>query len=151
MAKIDLNGISIDEVNRNANSSFAASIDSGEIFRVTCRHSKNGNVMLRIEGFALNCKDFNGRDFAADGCILYNPALTKAIVESCDDSDNSIFIINGAVSKTAPTTETTDKVVSREELRKEAAEIQNGYFALRGKAKAAADARLAAIENALKA
>ena len=108
--------------------------------------------MLRIEGKALTCKSFDGSTFIADGCILYNPPIIKAIIEACDNTAESIFIVAGAVSKTAPAAETTsDKVTSKEELRKEAAEIQNGYFALRGKAKAAADARLAAIENALKA
>ena len=152
MAKCDLNGIAIEEINRNSGRAYAASITSGEIFRVTARHSKNGNVLLLVEGKALVCKGFDNNNFVADGCILYNPPMVKMLVAACDNSDASIFIVAGAVSKTAPAAETTsDKVTSKEELRKEAAEIQNGYFALRGKAKAAADARLAAIENALKA
>ena len=148
MAKCDLNGIAIEEIQRNSNSSFAASIISGEIFRVTCRHSKKGNIILSIEGKALNCRDFNGDNFTTEGCFLYNPALTRAIVEACDDSDTPVFIVAGEVTKTAPAT--SDTVVSKTDLQKEAAEIQNGYFALPREAKAAADARLAAIEKLLK-
>ena len=120
MAKIDLNGISVEEINSNANSSYAASISSGEIFKVVCRHSKNGNVLLAIEGKALTCKDFNNNSFVADGCILYNPPLTKTIVAACDDSNDSIYIIKGAVTKTAPATATTtsDTVVSKEDANK---------------------------------
>ena len=152
MAKIDLNGISVEEINSNANSSYAAGIDSGEIFRVVCRHSKNNNVLLAIEGKALTCKDFNNNSFVADGCFLYNPPLTKQIVEACDDTDASIFIVKGAVTKTAPASKpSSDKVVSKEELKKEMAAIQSGYFGLGGKEKEAADARLAAIEKLLKA
>ena len=111
MAKIDLNGITVEEINRNSNTAFAASITSGEIFRVTCRHSKNNNILLAIEGKALNCKSFDGGSFTAEGCILYNPPLVRAIVESCDDSTDSLFIINGAVSKTAPASKpSTDTV-----------------------------------------
>jgi hypothetical protein len=150
MAKIDLNGISVEEINSNANSSYAASISSGEIFRVVCRHSKNGNVLLAIEGKALTCKDFNGNNFMAEGCILYNPPLTKTIVAACDNSHDSIFIVKGEVSKTAPKMTTSDIVVSKEKLQEEKTTIQNNYFTLKGEEKAAADARLAAIEVALK-
>ena len=117
MAKVDLNGITVEEINRNSNTAFAANIISGEIFRVTCRHSKNNNVILAVEGFALNCKGFDGSTFVTEGCFLYNPPLVRAIVESCDDSTDSLFIINGAVSKTAPAA-STDTV---EELKKEKA------------------------------
>ena len=151
MAKLDLNGITLDEVKRNSNSSYAASITSGEVFSVACRHSKNGNVVLVIEGKALKCKSFNGDVFMAEGCFLYNPPLTRAIVEACDDSDASIFIVNGAVSKTAPKTTTSDAVVSKADLQKEREKIQSNYFNLKGSDKEAADARLAAIETALKA
>ena len=111
MAKIELNGITVEEINRNSNTAFASNIVSGEIFKVVCRHSKNGNVLLAVEGKALHCKDFNGGSFTAEGCILYNPPLVRCIVESCDDSTDSLFIINGAVSKTAPAA-STDIVVS---------------------------------------
>ena len=152
MARIDLNGITVEEINRNASNAFAAGIDSGEIFSVVCRHSKNGNVLLAVEGKALTCKDFNNNSFVADGCFLYNPPLTKQIVEACDDTDASIFIVKGAVSKTAPASKpSSDKVVSKEELKKEREEIQKGYFTLKDKAKEEADARLAAIEKLLKA
>ena len=149
MAKIDLNGVTLDEVKRNANSSYAASISSGEIHSVACRHSKKGNVILAIEGKALNCQGFDGSIFTADGCILYNPPLMRAIVEACDDSEASLFIVAGAVTTTAPLT-TTDKVVSKEALSAEKADIQKKYFELKGEQKAAADARLAAIETLLK-
>ena len=149
MAKINLNGITVEEINRNSKSAYAASISSGEIYKVVCRHSKNGNVLLAIDGFALNCKDFNGSTFIADGCILYNPPLTKQIVEACDDSENSIFIVAGAVSKTAPAP-STDTVQSKTNLEKELAEIKNNYFGLKGKEKEAADARMDEIEKLLK-
>ena len=119
MAKLDLNGITLDEVKRNSNNSYAASISSGEICRVVCRHSKNNNVLLVVEGKALHCKGFDGGSFTADGCILYNPPLVKAIVEECDNSDAPIFIVNGAVSKTAPAT-STDIVKPIEKLKKTA-------------------------------
>ena len=120
MAKLNLGEVTLDEVRSNANNSYAASISSGEIFKVACRHSKNGNVVLAIEGKDLNCKDFNGSTFIADGCFLYNPPLTKSLVEACDDTDTSIFIIKGAVSKTAPASKpTSDIVKSKEEETKE--------------------------------
>ena len=150
MAKCDLNGIAIEEINRNSGRAYAASITSGEIFRVTARHSKNGNVLLLVEGKALVCKGFDNNNFVADGCILYNPPMVKMLVAACDNSDASIFIVAGEVSKTAPAAETSDKVVSREELKKEMDELQSKYFSLKDEAKAAADARLAAIEKLLK-
>ena len=110
MAKCNLNGITVEEINRNSTKAFAANIVSGEIFQVVCRHSKSGNILLVVEGKALTCKGFDGNTFIADGCILYNPPLTKQIVEACDDSDTVVFIVNGAVSKTAPAS--TDTVVS---------------------------------------
>lgn len=149
MAKIDLNGVTLDEVKRNSTNAYAANIVSGEIFRVTCRHSKNGNVLLVIEGKALNCKDFSGSTFIADGCILYNPPLTRGIVEACDDSENSLYIGNGVVSKTAPAP-SSDTVLSKEELQKEKDDLQKNYFGLKNEAKAAADARLETIEKLLK-
>ena len=152
MAKLDLNGITLDEVKSNSNTAYAASISSGEVFSVACRHSKNGNVLLVIEGKSLNCKDFNGNNFVADGCILYNPPLVKMLVEACDDTDNSIFIVRGAVSKTAPkTTTSSDTVISKQELQKEKEEIQKNFSRLKGEKKVAAEARLEAIEAALKA
>ena len=149
MAKIDLNGVTLDEVKSNANSSYAANIISGEIHAVSCRHSKNGNILLVIEGKALTCKSFDGSSFVVDGCILYNPPLTRAIVEACDDSTDSLHIIKGVVSKTAPAP-SSDTVKSKAELEKEKAELQKGYFNLKGEEKEAADARLAAIETQLK-
>ena len=150
MAKLALNGVTLDEVKSNSSNVYAASIISGEIFSVSCRHSKNGNIVLKVEGKALNCKGFNGDNFTVEGCFLYNPPLTRAIVEACDNSDTPIFIVNGAVSKTAPATVTSDKVTPKEELKKEMDEIKRDYFNLKGEAKAAADARLAAIETQLK-
>ena len=149
MAKVNLNGISIEEINRNSNSSYAASITSGEIFKVTARHSKNGNVLLLVEGKNLNCKDFNGDGFIADGCNLYNPALTKAIVESCDDSDAPVFIVAGTVTKTAPVS--SDKVESKTDLQKEMDEIKAKFFQLSDAEQKAATARMKAIETALNA
>ncbi len=151
MAKCDLNGITLDEVKRNSSNAYAAGIESGEIFKVVCRHSKNGNVVLAIEGKSLSCKSFDGSNFITEGCILYNPPLTRAIVEACDNSDASIFIVNGAVSTTAPASKPTrDIVVSKTTLAQEKEEIQKNYFSLKGKEKAEADARLAAIETQLK-
>ena len=120
MAKCNLNGVTLDEVRSNASNSYAASIISGEIFSVEGLHSKNGNPMLRVIGKNLACKDFNGNGFAADGCILYNPPMIKAIIEACDDTDATIFIAKGAVSKTAPASKpTSDTVLSKEEETKE--------------------------------
>ena len=149
MAKVELNGVTLDEVKRNSANAYAANIVSGEIFRVTCRHSKNNNVLLAIEGKALTCKSFDGSSFVSDGCILYNPPLTKIIVESCDDSTDSIYVINGAVTKTA-LVPSSDTVLSKAELEKEKQELQTNYFGLKADQKAAADARLAAIEKLLK-
>ena len=151
MAKLDLNGVTLDEVKRNSTNAYAASIISGEIFSVACRHSKNGNVVLRIEGKALNCKGFNGDVFIADGCNLYNPPLTRCIVEACDDSTDSIFVVGGEVTKTAPATVTSDNVVPKEELQKEMAEIKAKFFQLTEAEQKAATARMKAIETALKA
>ena len=111
MAKVELGSVTVEEINRNSTKAFASNIVSGEIYTVACRHSKNGNVLLAVEGKALHCKSFDGGSFTAEGCILYNPPLVRAIVESCDDSTDSLFIINGAVSKTAPAA-STDIVVS---------------------------------------
>jgi len=111
MAKLNLNGVTLDEVRSNSNSAYAANIVSGEIHTVVCRHSKNGNVLLSIEGKALACKGFDGSTFVADGCILYHPPLTKQIVEACDGSDDGIYIIKGVVTKTAPATVTTSDTV----------------------------------------
>lgn len=120
MATLNLGSVTLDEVKRSANSAYAASIISGEIFSVSCRHSKNGNVVLAIEGKALSCKGFNGDSFVVDGCFLYNPPLTRAIVEACNGDDASIFIVKGAVSTTAPATATSsDTVLSKEEETKE--------------------------------
>lgn len=151
MAKLNLNGVTVEEINRNSMNSYAASIISGEIHSVACRHSKNGNVVLVIEGKALSCKAFDGSSFVADGCFLYNPPLTKMLVEACDDSDAAIYIVKGEVTKTAPASKpSSDTVVSKETLSAEMAEIKKNYFDLKGEAKAAADARLAAIEKMLK-
>ena len=150
MAKCTLNGVTLDEVKRNASNAYAAGIESGEIFTVEGCHSKNGNPMLRVIGKNLRLKDFNGSTFIADGCILYNPPLIKAIIDLCDDSESSLHIIKGVVSKTAPSTTTSDTVVSKTDLQKEREEIQKGYFNLKGAKKEAADARLAAIETQLK-
>ena len=111
MAKVELGSVTVEEINRNSTKAFAANVISGEIFRVTCRHSKNGNILLAVEGFALHCKSFDGGSFTAEGCVLYNPPLIKQIVEACDNSEASIFIVNGAVSKTAPASKpSTDTV-----------------------------------------
>ena len=151
MAKCDLNGIEVEEINRNSKNAYAANIVSGEIHSVVCRHSKNGNILLQVEGKALTCKDFGGGTFVSEGCILYNQPLTRCIVEACDDSNDSIYIINGAVSKTAPASKpSSDNVVPKTDLLKEKEEIQKNYFSLKGAKKAEADARLAAIETQLK-
>lgn len=152
MAKCNLNGITLDEVKRNATNAYAAGIDSGEIHKVVCRHSKNGNVLLAVEGKALTCKDFNGSTFIAEGCILYNPPLVKAIIDLCDGSDASIFIIKGVVTKTAPASKpTSDIVQSKEELKKEKDELEGKFSLLKGKEKTAAKSRIDAIEAQLKA
>ena len=119
MAKVNLNGVTLDEVKRNSNNAFATNIVSGEILRVTCRHSKNNNILLAVEGKALTCKGFDGDTFVVEGCVLYNPPLVRGIIEACDDSENSLFIINGAVSKTAPASKPSTDTV--EELKKEKA------------------------------
>ena len=112
-----LGSVTREEIANNAKKSYAALIKSGEIVRVECRHSKSGNVLLAVEGKSLHCTDFNNNNFEASGCILYNPAQVGCIVEACDDSNTPIFIVNGAVSKTAPAS--TDTVVSLSELKKE--------------------------------
>ena len=151
MAKCSLNGITLDEVKSNSTNVYAASIINGEIYSVACRHSKNGNIVLVIEGKALSCKGFNGDTFVVDGCNLYNPPLTKMLVEACDDTDNSIFIVRGAVSKTAPASKpSSDKVVSKEELKKEKEEIEGKLEKLTGAEQKTAKSRLAAIEKMLK-
>ena len=152
MAILNLNGITVEEINRNSKNSYAANIVSGEIFSVACRHSKNGNILLAIEGKALDCRDFNGNSFAADGCILYNPPLTRWIVAECDNSDASIFVVNGAVSKTAPASKpSTDKVVSKEALLDEKQKLQAEFFSLSDADQKAATERLKNIEAALNA
>jgi len=150
MAKCNLNGVTLDEVMSNASNVYAAGISSGEIFSVDGCHSKSGKPMLRITGKNLRLKDFNGNNFKADGCILYNPPLIKEIIDLCDDSTDSIFIINGAVTKTAPATATTDKVQPKSELEKEMAEIKAKFFSLTEAEQTAATARMKAIEAALK-
>ena len=149
MAKCNLNGITVEEINRNSTNAYAAGIDSGEIFSVEGCHSKNGNPMLRVMGKALNCRDFNNRSFIADGCVLYNPPLIKAIIDLCDDSTDSLHIIKGVVSKTAPAP-SSDTVRSKEELQKEKAELEKGYFGLKGEEQKAAKSRIDAIEALLK-
>lgn len=149
MAKCNLNGVTLDEVKRNATNAYAAGIESGEIFAVEGCHSKNGNPMLKITGRNLRLKDFNNHTFIAEGCILYNPPLIKAIIDLCDDSENSLHIIKGVVTKTAPAP-SSDTVVSKTELESEKAEIQKNYFSLKNKEKEAADARLETIEKLLK-
>lgn len=148
MAKCNLNGVTLDEVKRNSTNAYAAGIDSGEIFSLEGCHSKKGNPMLRVVGKNLRLKDFNGNNFVADGCILYNPPLIKELIDHCDDSEVPIFIVAGVVSKTAPTT-SSDTVLSKEELQKEKEKLQASYFSLKGKEKEAAEARLAAIEGLL--
>ena len=118
MAILVLGSVTREEIAGNAGKSYAALIKSGEIFKVTCRHSKSGNILLAVEGKALHCTDFNNNNFEASGCILYNPAQVGCIVEACDDSDTVVFIVNGAVSKTAPAS--TDIVKPIEKLKKTA-------------------------------
>lgn len=153
MAKCDLNGITLDEVKSNSTNVYAANIVSGEIFKVACRHSKNGNIVLSIEGKALTCKSFNGDTFVVDGCFLYNPPLTKMLVEACDDSNDSIYIIKGVVTKTAPAPSSkpsSDTVLSKEDLMKELTEIKSNFSNLKGQEKVAAFLRMDEIETALK-
>ena len=117
MATLVLNNVTREEIAGNAGKSYAALIKSGEIFRVECHHSKKGNPIIQTHGSKMVCTDFNGNDFTTDGCILYNPAQVKCIVEACDDSDTVVFIVNGAVS-TAPAS--TDIVKPIEKLKKTA-------------------------------
>ena len=84
--------------------------------------------------------------------ILFNPSLLEKLRLFFESNDVPAYVSqNGAVSATAPATVTTDKVVSKEELNKEKEAIQSKYFSLKDAEKAEADARLAAIEVALKA
>ena len=152
MAKVNLNGVTIEEINRNATNAYAAGIESGEIYSAEGCHSKNGNPMLKITGRNLRLKGFDGSTFIAEGCILYNPPIIKSIIEACDDSDDSIYIIKGVVSKTAPASKpTSDTVLSREELKKEMAAIQAKFFSLTDSEQETAKSRMAAIEAQLKA
>ena len=83
--------------------------------------------------------------------VLFNPSLLEKLRLFFLSHDVPAHINEkGEVSATAPAP-SSDTVLSKEELRKEAAEIQKSYFSLKGKTKEAADARLAAIEVALKA
>ena len=151
MAILNLGSVTLDEVKSSANSAYAASITSGEIHTVVCRHSKNGNVVLVIEGKALSCKGFDGSTFIADGCILYNPPLTKMLVEACDGSDASLFIVKGAVTKTAPSSKlTSDIVQSKEALLAEKDSLQAKLGSLTPTEQAAAKSRIDAIEKLLK-
>ena len=152
MAILNLGSVTLDEVKNNANSAYAASIISGEIHSVACRHSKNDNVVLAIEGKALSCKGFDGSTFIADGCNLYNPPLTRAIVEACDGSEDSIYIIKGVVTKTAPAPSKliSDIVQSKEDLMKEKDEIKAKFSHLSEADQKAASERMKAIETALK-
>ena len=150
MAILNLNGVTLDEIQRNSRNAYAASISSGEIFSVEGCHSKNGNPMLRIAGKYIICKSFDGSTFIADGCILYNPALTRAIVEACDNTAESIYIVGGTVTKTAPAAETSDTVVSKEALLAEKNELQSKFFSLKDTEQETAKSRIAAIEALLK-
>jgi hypothetical protein len=151
MAKCNLNGVTLDEVKRNATNAFAAGIESGEIFAVEGCHSKNGNPMLKITGRNLRLKGFDGSTFVADGCILYNPPLIKGIIDLCDDSNDSLFIVKGAVTKTAPASKpSSDIVQSKAELEKELTEIKGKFFSLTEAEQKAAKSRMDEIEKALK-
>lgn len=151
MAILNLGSVTLDEVKNNANNAYAANIVSGEIHAVVCRHSKNDNVVLAIEGKALSCKSFDGSTFVADGCNLYNPPLTRAIVEACDGSDDSIYIVKGVVTKTAPSSKLmSDIVASKEELQQELAATKAKFSQLAEADQKSATARMKAIEVALK-
>ena len=83
--------------------------------------------------------------------VLFNPPLLERLRVFFAENDCPAYVSEkGEVSKTAPATMITDKVQSKEELLAEKTSIRVNYASLKGKAKAAADARLASIEALLK-
>ena len=84
--------------------------------------------------------------------VLFNPSLLEKLRIFFEKNDVPAYVSNsGEVSATAPASKpSSDIVINKTDLQKEKDEIQRGYFDLKGEAKAAADARLAAIEVALK-
>ena len=84
--------------------------------------------------------------------VLFNPSLLEKLRIFFQENDTPAYVSEkGEVSKTAPATATSsDTVLSKEELQKEAAEIKAKFFNLKGAEKAAAEARLEAIETQLK-
>ena len=86
--------------------------------------------------------------------VLFNPSLLEKLRVFFEANDCPAHVSEkGEVSKTAPATSkpTSDTVLSKEQLQKEKETIQSKFFSLKGKEKEAAEARLAAIEVALKA
>jgi hypothetical protein len=83
--------------------------------------------------------------------VLFNPSLLEKLRIFFAENDVPAYINEkGEVTTTAPATETTDKVVPKTALQKEAEAIKKNYFNLKEKEKKAADARLAAIDDAIK-
>ena len=120
MATLILGSVTREEIANNAGNSFASLIKSGQIVKVECYHSKNGNPIIQAYGLKMVCTDFNGNDFNAEVVKLYNPAQVKNITDLCDDSTTPIFVVNGKVSKTAPATaNTSDTVKPKADLLKE--------------------------------
>ena len=82
--------------------------------------------------------------------VLFNPSLLEKLRIFFEKNDVPAYVSNsGEVSATAPAP-SSDTVVSKTDLQKELTEIKNSYFSLKGAEKATADARIEAIEKALK-
>ena len=85
--------------------------------------------------------------------VLFNPSLLEKLRLFFAANDCPAYINEKGEVSTTPTTApapSSDTVLSKANLEKEREEIQKGYFSLKGAEKEAADARLAAIEVALK-
>lgn len=85
--------------------------------------------------------------------ILFNPSLLEKLRLFFAANDTPAFVSErGEVSKTAPATATTtsDTVVSKEGLKKEAEEIKAKFFSLTPTDQVAAKARIEEIEKLLK-
>ena len=83
--------------------------------------------------------------------MLFNPSLLEKLRIFFEKNDCPAYVSeNGEVSATAPTTVTSDTVLSKAELEKEMTEIKAKFSQLKGKEREAAKSRIDAIEVALK-
>ena len=128
-------------------SNFVGRVDTAHI---TLTEKGRSRAEIKCEGYGITF-DKVRTPILTNG-ILFNPSLLEKLRLFFEKNNCPAYVSQkGEVSATAPATETTsDIVVSKTELEKEKAELENKFFKLTPTEQETAKSRLAAIETLLK-